>query len=77
VGLAIFVSVCKAMKHSGKASGGWEVSELRLAITWSKFGVKENLKLQNHSNNYKLSENAIQMTFFLISGQKIIMKGCA
>jgi hypothetical protein len=48
-----------------------------LAITWSKLGVKENLKLQNHSNNYELSENAIKMTFFLISGQKIIMKGCA
>ncbi len=32
---------------------------------------------QPHSNNYELSENAIKMTFFLISGQKIIMKGCA
>jgi len=31
-----------------------------LAITWSKFGVKEKLKLQNHSNNYELSENAIK-----------------
>ena len=29
------------------------------------------------SNNYELSENAIKMMFFLISGQKIIMKGCA
>jgi hypothetical protein len=47
-----------------------------LAITWSKFGVNENLKLQSHSNNYELSENAMKMTFFLISGQKIIMKGC-
>ena len=65
------------MKHSGKASGSWEVWELRLAINWSKFGVKENLKLQNHSHNDELSENDIKMTFFLISGQKIIMKGCA
>jgi len=35
-----------------------------LAITWSKFGVRENLKLQNHSKNYELSENAIKMMFF-------------
>jgi hypothetical protein len=28
-----------------------------LAITWSKFGVRENLILQNHSNNYELSKN--------------------
>ena len=33
--------------------------------------------MQNHSNNYELSENAIKMTFFLISGQKIIIKRCA
>jgi hypothetical protein len=38
-----------------------------LAITWSKFGVRENLKLQNYSNNYELSENAIKMMFFLKS----------
>jgi hypothetical protein len=37
----------------------------------------ENLILQNHSNNYELSKNAIKMTFSLISGQKIIMKRCA
>ncbi len=71
----LFVSFCWATKHSGKASGGWENLELRL-IAWSKFGVMENLKLQNHSNNYEQSKNATKMMFFLISGQQIIMKGC-
>jgi len=61
VGLAICVSVW--MKHSGTASGGWEVWELWLAITWSKFGVRENLKLQNHSNNYGF-ENALKIDVF-------------
>ena len=74
VGLAIFVSICYATNHSGTASGGWEVWELGLAKTWSKFRVRENLKLRNHSNNYELSGNAIKMTFFLKSSQKIIMK---
>jgi len=27
-------------------------------ISWSKFGVSEHLKLQNHSNNCELSKNA-------------------
>jgi hypothetical protein len=48
-----------------------------LAITWSKFGVRENLKLQNHSNNYELSENAIKMMFCLISRHEGINNGCA
>jgi len=53
-----------------KVQPPWEVWVLRLAITWSQFGVRENLKLQNHSNNYELSKNAIKMMFFLISGQR-------
>ena len=28
--------------------------------------------MQNHSNNYELSENAIKMMFFLISGQQMM-----
>jgi small basic protein len=33
--------------------------------------------LQNHSNNYELSENAIKMTFCLISRHEGINNGCA
>jgi len=51
-----------------------------LAITWSKFKIRSWGKFEiaePFSNNYEPSKNAIKMTFFLISGQKIIMKGCA
>jgi hypothetical protein len=56
---------------SGPASGTWtQLRVTTVAITQSKIGLTKNFKLQNYSNGYELSKNAIQRVIFLILGPK-------